>query len=413
MHRVLHSNPTGRHRLRGRAPLRPAPRRRLLRARQRAIRAPRRGGRGGRVPQRDRSSADARDGVREPRQRPRRAGREFPRSRRLPTRTAGTCCPLPHTHHDPTTRTLHHRRPLKTHARSQLDPSGEAGCIAANGYTNTLEAAGRARDAIGAAKTALESAPFCHYLHHNLGRMLRPTDVEGALWHARRAATADPSRHEYQVGLGAALHSAARYDEAVQLYRSAIFGEKMSDDHRLMVDLASALHQGSRPAESVAAYAAALPHQLADAARALPATPKSAGDSNGPKSAGDSNGCALTVVFYCRLRAHAGRDSAGEGVWGPSSLSSGGVGGSEEAVIFISRDLARRGWRVIVYANPADDDVGNDGFGVEWRRWYEIDMDMAPDAFVAWRNPEAAALLPRAKRRCATNLLRDYYVITM
>ena len=34
-----------------------------------------------------------------------------------------------------------------------------------------------------------------------------------------------------------------------------------------------------------------------------------------------------------------------------------------------------------------------------WRRWYEIDLDSAPDAFVSWRNPEAALLLPRAARR--------------
>ena len=72
-----------------------------------------------------------------------------------------------------------------------------------------------------------------------------------------------------------------------------------------------------------------------------------------------------------------------------------------QAAIFISRDLARRGWRVIVYANLPDDDVGDDEFGVTWRRWYEMDSRMAPEAFVAWRNPEAAALLPRSKRRCS------------
>ena len=80
-----------------------------------------------------------------------------------------------------------------------------------------------------------------------------------------------------------------------------------------------------------------------------------------------------------------------------------------------------------MYANPTDGDVGDDKFGVAWRRWYEIDVEIAPDAFVAWRNPEAAALLPRAKRRCVTRLAasaqtddaitmrcpRDYDVITM
>ena len=37
------------------------------------------------------------------------------------------------------------------------------------------------------------------------------------------------------------------------------------------------------------------------------------------------------------------------GTWGPSSIDSTGIGGSEESVIFLSRELVRQGFVVRVY----------------------------------------------------------------
>ena len=42
----------------------------------------------------------------------------------------------------------------------------------------------------------------------------------------------------------------------------------------------------------------------------------------------------------------AGAASAAEDVWGPTTLARKGLGGSEEAVVYVSRELARRGWDV-------------------------------------------------------------------
>jgi hypothetical protein len=44
--------------------------------------------------------------------------------------------------------------------------------------------------------------------------------------------------------------------------------------------------------------------------------------------------------------------------WGPSSIDGPGVGGSEEAVIFLSREFAKLGYFVEVYGLPSEVDAG-------------------------------------------------------
>lgn len=72
------------------------------------------------------------------------------------------------------------------------------------------------------------------------------------------------------------------------------------------------------------------------------------------------------------------------GEWGPWSLEEG-IGGSEEAIIRISKHLKDLGWKVVVFAT-----VGNragDYDGVQWRNHWECQLDDKFDIFVAWRNP--------------------------
>ena len=54
---------------------------------------------------------------------------------------------------------------------------------------------------------------------------------------------------------------------------------------------------------------------------------------------------AGAVAIWC------GRSVVGD--WGPWSLQETGIGGSEEAVVRLSRELVRVGWGVTVYATPA------------------------------------------------------------
>eukprot|EP00966_Prymnesium_polylepis_P101542 2351587-Prymnesium_polylepis.1 len=190
-----------------------------------------------------------------------------------------------------------------------LAPTGFDGCAAANGLGNLLEAAARDREAEHVARRALASTSDCHYASHNLARSLRRRAAHAeAVHHARSALAAAPGQREYKNGLGAALHAAGAHEEAIKAYRDAL--QSGAGDHMLRLDLANVLHQANRAAESLDAYAAALPQQLSEAAERLPPAPpfSERGEQSRPSRHRGH------VVFYCRLRAHAGYSTASEEV---------------------------------------------------------------------------------------------------
>jgi len=75
--------------------------------------------------------------------------------------------------------------------------------------------------------------------------------------------------------------------------------------------------------------------------------------------------------------------------WGPGSLDSG-IGGSEEAAIHMSRELALLGCEVTVYGNPPPQSPDLD-HGVRWRSWRTLEQEPAGDVFIAWRHAEYVA----------------------
>jgi len=77
-------------------------------------------------------------------------------------------------------------------------------------------------------------------------------------------------------------------------------------------------------------------------------------------------------------------------------LDEGGIGGSEEAVVRLSRELAKLGWRVTVYATPGtragkdhlpDGEWGVGMFPVEWKHYWEFNAKDTFDVLVCWRQP--------------------------
>uniref|UniRef100_K3WA70 protein O-GlcNAc transferase n=1 Tax=Globisporangium ultimum (strain ATCC 200006 / CBS 805.95 / DAOM BR144) TaxID=431595 RepID=K3WA70_GLOUD len=81
------------------------------------------------------------------------------------------------------------------------------------------------------------------------------------------------------------------------------------------------------------------------------------------------------------------------GAWGPSSLHNG-LGGSEEAVVFLSVELRKIGYWVEVYGDPPHQDLTrhdnagtvNTYRGVAWYPHYAYDPeDSSVDIFIAWR----------------------------
>ena len=72
------------------------------------------------------------------------------------------------------------------------------------------------------------------------------------------------------------------------------------------------------------------------------------------------------------------------GIWGPWSLKEG-IGGSEEAVIRLSIELEKLGWKVTVFATPGERAGIYDN--VDWRQFWEFNPNDEFDVLVGWRNP--------------------------
>jgi predicted O-linked N-acetylglucosamine transferase (SPINDLY family) len=83
------------------------------------------------------------------------------------------------------------------------------------------------------------------------------------------------------------------------------------------------------------------------------------------------------MVFYCA--------DSGE-IWDPQSAREKGVGGSEEAVLWLSRLLHQRGWNVTVYANCGLQEKDHDG--VAWKPYWMWNFRDKQDVTVLWRHPE-------------------------
>lgn len=89
-----------------------------------------------------------------------------------------------------------------------------------------------------------------------------------------------------------------------------------------------------------------------------------------------------SVVFYCGPSYEP---------WGPDTLDKG-MGGSEEAVVYLARELAKEGRQVFVYnerTTPHLDIHDPDGAyqTVAYYPWTEINPNDDFDVFVAWRTP--------------------------
>lgn len=71
--------------------------------------------------------------------------------------------------------------------------------------------------------------------------------------------------------------------------------------------------------------------------------------------------------------------------WSPNNEKVGGIGGSEEAVINLSRGLQKRGYKVTVFTNTGIEDGVYDG--VEWKMFTEFNGRDTFDTLILWRAP--------------------------
>lgn len=82
-----------------------------------------------------------------------------------------------------------------------------------------------------------------------------------------------------------------------------------------------------------------------------------------------------SIVFFCGEQWEE---------WGPETLKNG-MGGSEEAITYLSEELAKLGWQVTVY-NQRTEELKTEA-GVDWKPWETFNPEDEFDVFVAWRNP--------------------------
>lgn len=90
---------------------------------------------------------------------------------------------------------------------------------------------------------------------------------------------------------------------------------------------------------------------------------------------------AHSVAIFC---------GAGHEDWGPENVNQG-IGGSEEAVIYLSRELAKLGWDITVFCERQDDYKDHvSRSSVVYKPWTEFNPWDEFDVFVAWRQPQNA-----------------------
>src|SRR5713101_8455342 len=77
------------------------------------------------------------------------------------------------------------------------------------------------------------------------------------------------------------------------------------------------------------------------------------------------------LVFYCGFSKHQ---------WHPNMI---GFGGSEEAIIYLGRELTKLGWDVTVYNNCGHKPLLD--HGVAYRPWWEFNPRDKQDVVIVWQ----------------------------
>jgi len=92
-----------------------------------------------------------------------------------------------------------------------------------------------------------------------------------------------------------------------------------------------------------------------------------------------------TIVYFC---------GKGYEEWGPHTLDKG-MGGSEEAVVYLTEEFAKLGYDVTVYGEVKEPHTTKNG--VKWVHWTRIDKRDEFENLIVWRMPQFATQF-KAKR---------------
>jgi hypothetical protein len=204
-------------------------------------------------------------------------------------------------------------------------------------------------------KDGLDAAPWSHVLWTNLGGGMPWGDGDGDAFESVRCLRAAMrlsavGGEEWHMALSLIIKAAERMAaRGGGGKRGGRGGEEEVDWGRLadsMRKLAAARDTGPEYGRVLAAFGSG-----GDATwlfKAQRGAIEWAGEAKvGPEERMLQEACALggrgkgVLMFGCIVRGNT-RD----GMWGPGSMEAGGIGGSEQAVIHVSREMQALGWQV-------------------------------------------------------------------
>ncbi|MGA1983009.1 MAG: tetratricopeptide repeat protein [Acidobacteriaceae bacterium] len=213
---------------------------------------------------------------------------------------------------------------------------------------------------------------------HNRGSALHTLkQYSAALESHDRALALNPDYAEAHSNRGNALYALGQYQAALESCDRAL--ALRPDYPEALNNRGSALQGLKQYRQAVASYdrAIQLRPDFADAytnrGNALQAL--TLADENFSKHASSGR----DLVFYCGPATET---------WNPGSVNTTGIGGSEEAILWLSRLLYRRGWNVTVYANCGQHEQVYDG--VTWKPYWLWNYRDRQDVTVLWRYPHLA-----------------------
>lgn len=159
-------------------------------------------------------------------------------------------------------------------------------------------------------------------------------------------------------------------------YRDLSHLKYLNDLAHHVVKLANHLNQ-TKQSGAIQALMNAIPQEIAFE----PALVNLKNTFTKPKKWGEDE-----VVIFC---------GGGFELWSPKSVAKG-VGGSEEAVINMGRELTKLGWKVTVYGDPGEDEGEYDG--VMYKPHYSINWNDEFNILVGWRQIAVFDLPIKAKK---------------
>lgn len=184
--------------------------------------------------------------------------------------------------------------------------------------------------------------------------------------------------------LGHALSQIERYTEAYEYFKKF---QTFYKDNKEVVEILKTLDEAMEEAENVRAIA-----------RVGKVTNAIAIESNQKEnkfwSVIPKKYLEFPEVLYFKNKISNKTESTGKEMaiycgkciveWDPSVEKNGGIGGSEEAVINLSRLLAKKGWKITVFGRPLKEGVYD---GVEYKYYTEFNPRDKYDVFISWRMP--------------------------